>query len=59
MSSDMIGRLVTELGIDTRALYRLPGPFDLSGLTVIADLDPPKVPLRSGEHAHARQAVRC
>lgn len=26
MSSDMIGKLATELGVDTGALYRLPGP---------------------------------
>jgi len=39
MSSDVLDRLVTELGIDTRAVYRLPGPLDLSGLNAIADLD--------------------
>jgi polyphosphate kinase len=50
MSSDVLERLVTELGIDTRAVYRLPGPLDLSGLTAIADLDirqlryPPFIP---------------
>ena len=32
-------RLVTELGIDRRAVYHLPGPLDLSGLNAIADLD--------------------
>jgi polyphosphate kinase len=41
MPSDMIDHLVTELGTDTRAVYRLPGPLDLSGLTAIADLDLP------------------
>src|SRR5260370_37047551 len=41
MSSDMLANLVTELGIDTRAVYRLPSPLDLSGLTAIADLDLP------------------
>ena len=35
----MLDRLVTELGIDQRAVYQLPGPLDLSGLSVIADLD--------------------
>jgi polyphosphate kinase len=39
MSSDVLDRLVTELGIDTRAVYRIPGPLDLSGLNAIADLD--------------------
>ncbi len=43
MSSDMLRNLVTELGVDTRAVYRLPGPLDLSGLTAIADLDLPKL----------------
>ncbi len=39
ISSDVLDKLVTELGIDDRAVYRLPGPLDLSGLSVIADLD--------------------
>jgi len=39
MSSDVLARLVTELGIDQRAVYHLPGPLDLTGLNVIADLD--------------------
>jgi polyphosphate kinase len=39
ISSDVLDKLVTELGIDERAVYRLPGPLDLSGLNVIADLD--------------------
>jgi polyphosphate kinase len=39
MSSDVLEKLVTELGIDSRAVYHLPGPLDLSGLDVIADLD--------------------
>ncbi len=39
MSSGVLDRLVTELGIDRRAVYHLPGPLDLSGLSVIADLD--------------------
>ncbi|HEY4464114.1 MAG TPA: RNA degradosome polyphosphate kinase [Streptosporangiaceae bacterium] len=50
MSSDVLERLITELGVDRRAVYRLPGPLDLAGLTAIADLDigelryPPFVP---------------
>ncbi len=53
MSSDVLDRLVTELGVDRRAVYRVPGPLDLSGLTAIADLDigelryPPFVPSSS------------
>jgi polyphosphate kinase len=43
ISSDVLDRLVTELGIDQRAVYHLPGPLDLSGLSVIADLDLPKL----------------
>jgi len=43
MSGGMMDNLVTELGVDTRAVYRLPGPLDLSGLTAIADLDLPKL----------------
>jgi polyphosphate kinase len=39
MSEDVLDRLVTELGVDERAVYRLPGPLDLSGLSAIADLD--------------------
>ena len=38
MSADVLDKLVTELGIDTRAVYRSPGPLDLSGLFTIADL---------------------
>jgi polyphosphate kinase len=43
MSSDVLDKLVTELGIDQRAVYHLPGPLDLSGLNVIADLDLPQL----------------
>jgi polyphosphate kinase len=43
ISSDVLDKLVTELGIDHRAVYHLPGPLDLSGLSVIADLDLPKL----------------
>jgi polyphosphate kinase len=39
MSADVLERLVTELDIDRRAVYRLPGPLDLSGLSAIADLN--------------------
>jgi polyphosphate kinase len=53
MSSDVLDRLVTELSVDRRAVYRVPGPLDLSGLSAIADLDigelryPPFVPSAS------------
>jgi polyphosphate kinase len=43
ISADVLDKLVTELGVDTRAVYRLPGPLDLSGLSAIADLDRPKL----------------
>jgi len=43
MSSDVLDKLFTELGIDHRAVYHLPGPLDLSGLTVIADLALPQL----------------
>src|SRR6266487_4463877 len=43
ISSDVLDKLVTELGIDHRAVYHLPGPLDLSGLSVIADLDLPEL----------------
>jgi polyphosphate kinase len=39
MSEGVLDRLVTELAVDHRAVYRLPGPLDLSGLSAIADLD--------------------
>ena len=39
MSSDVLDRLVTELDIDHRAVYRVPGPLDLSGLFTLADLN--------------------
>jgi polyphosphate kinase len=39
ISSEVLDKLVTELGVDDRAVYRLPGPLDLSGLSAIADLD--------------------
>jgi polyphosphate kinase len=39
ISDEVLERLVTELDVDERAVYRLPGPLDLSGLNAIADLD--------------------
>jgi polyphosphate kinase len=39
VSDDVLDKLVTELDIDARAVYRLPGPLDLSGLSAIADLN--------------------
>jgi polyphosphate kinase len=39
MSAEVLDRLVTELGIDERAVYRVSGPLDLSGLSAIADLN--------------------
>ena len=39
ISEDVLDRLVTELDVDTRAVYRVPGLLDLSGLSAIADLD--------------------
>jgi polyphosphate kinase len=38
MSDDMLCRLVKELGVDTNAVFRIPGPLDLAGLNAIADL---------------------
>jgi polyphosphate kinase len=39
MSADVLDRLVTELDVDSDAVYRLPSPLDLAGLTAIADLN--------------------
>jgi polyphosphate kinase len=39
VSADVLDRLVTELDVDTRAVYRVPGPLDLAGLAAIADLN--------------------
>jgi polyphosphate kinase len=39
MSADVLEKLVTELAIDERAVYRVPGPLDLTGLFAIADLN--------------------
>jgi polyphosphate kinase len=39
ISDDVLDKLVTELDVDTRAVYRVPGPLDLAGVSSIADLD--------------------
>ena len=39
ISEVVLERLVTEIGVGERAVYRLPGPLDLAGLHAIADLD--------------------
>ena len=39
ISADVLDRLVTELDVDVRAVYRVPGPLDLVGLSAIADLN--------------------
>jgi polyphosphate kinase len=54
MSSDVLDKLMTELGVDPRAVYRVPGPLDLTGLFAIADLDLPQLkypPFRPSETA--------
>ena len=54
MSSDVLEKLMTELGVDPRAVYRVPGPLDLTGLFAIADLDLPQLkypPFRPSENA--------
>jgi polyphosphate kinase len=38
MSEDVLVRLARELSVEDDAIYRLPGPLDLTGLTAIADL---------------------
>ncbi len=43
ISAAVLDRLVTELGIGERAVYRLVGPLDLAGLNAIADLDLPEL----------------
>src|SRR5260370_15760247 len=43
MSSTVLTRLVTELAVTTRAVYRLPGPLDLPGLHAIAARDLPQL----------------
>jgi polyphosphate kinase len=50
ISPEVLELLMTELGLDEGAVYRVPGPLDLGGLNAIADLDrselkyPPFVP---------------
>ncbi|MGD0705752.1 MAG: RNA degradosome polyphosphate kinase [Trebonia sp.] len=50
MSNDVLRRLARELSVDEKAVYRVPGPLDLTGLNEIADLPigelkyPPFVP---------------
>ena len=43
ISPDVLEKLVTEVGVDTRAVYRVPGPLDLAGVSAIADLDMPEL----------------
>ncbi len=43
ISDGVLDRLVTEIGVGERAVYRLPGPLDLAGLHAIADLDLPEL----------------
>jgi len=38
MSGDVLTRLARELGVDENAVYKVTGPLDLTGLTVLADL---------------------
>ncbi len=42
MSDDVLCRLARELSVDEDAVYRLPGPLDLTGLNAIADLPLPE-----------------
>jgi polyphosphate kinase len=39
ISADVLDRLILELGVDNRSVYRLPSPLDLAGLSAIADLN--------------------
>jgi polyphosphate kinase len=39
MTPEVLALLKSELGIEDREVYRLPGPLDLTGLHAIADLD--------------------
>jgi polyphosphate kinase len=43
ISSDVLCRLAKELGVDDNAIYRVPGPLDLTGLNAIADLPLPEL----------------
>ncbi len=42
MSDDVLWRLARELSVEEDAVYRLPGPLDLTGLNAIADLPLPE-----------------
>ncbi|MCO5988640.1 RNA degradosome polyphosphate kinase [Actinoallomurus spadix] len=50
ITPEVLDLLMTELEVDERAVYRVPGPLDLGGMSAIADLDrgelkyPPFVP---------------
>ena len=50
ITPEVLDLLVSELGLNERAVYRVPGPLDLGGLHAIADIDrselkyPPFVP---------------
>jgi polyphosphate kinase len=50
MSDDVLMRLARELDVDENAIYKVPGPLDLTGLNALADLPiaelryPPFVP---------------
>jgi polyphosphate kinase len=43
MSQDVLRRLARELSVEENAVYRLPGPLDLTGLNAIADLPIPEL----------------
>jgi polyphosphate kinase len=43
MSDDVLCRLAKELGVDDNAIYRVPGPLDLTGLNAIADQPLPEL----------------
>jgi polyphosphate kinase len=38
MSADVLHRLARELDVDDNAIYKVPGPLDLTGLNALADL---------------------
>ena len=53
ISAEVLDLLTEELGVEDRQIYRVPGPLDLGGLHLIADLDrselkyPPFVPSKA------------
>src|SRR4051794_27568196 len=55
MSGDVLCRLVKELGVDEQAVFRIPGPLDLTGLNAIADL--PRGELRYPAFVPSTQAI--